>query len=511
MNKTAAGIIVASCIVIAIVVVVVVIPRLTPAEEPTYELTVSSTEGGSVTAPGEATFTYDEGEVVDLVAMAAAGYEFVAWSGNVATVEDVDSASPTITMNGDYTITAEFKAEETPAVEYTLTISSIGGGEVTVPGEGMFIYEAGTVVDLVAMAADGYEFVAWSGDVATVADIDAASTTITMSGDYTITASFEDEETPVVEYIMVATWYDLHGVRDNLSGNYRLANYLHSGTAGYAELAGTGADGGRGWQPIGNHEEQFTGTFDGQGYFISGVFINRPDEVYVGLFGYVGVGGVVTDVDLSHMGVSGHEAVGGLVGSNEGMVLDCGATGSVTGSQYVGGLTGINIGSVGRSYSNGSATGTGNLYVGGLVGWNDGTVTNSCSLSSVTGYNVIGGLVGLNSGSVDESYSVGRVMGIGQYLNGAPVGGLVGQNEGTVSNSFWDVENSEMEESHGGTGKTTVELTDIMTFTDTATEGLDSPWDITTVQGFDERDTAFVWNIVDGVAWPFQSWRPYLI
>lgn len=419
------------------------------------------------------------------------------------TVVDVDAAATTIIINDDYSITANF-AEDVPQVQYILSISSTTGGSVTTPGEGAFAYDAGTVVNLVAEPAADYEFLAWSGDVGTVASVALPSTTITMNGDYLIEASFG-------QVILVMTWYDLHGIRDDLGGVYRLANDLHSGTAGYGELAGTGANGGKGWQPIGNYEAQFAGAFDGQGYLISGTFINRPDEVYVALFGYVGVGGVVTSVDLSHMGVSGHEAVGGLVGSNEGMALNCGATGSVTGSQYVGGLTGINISRVGGSYSNGSATGTGNLYIGGLVGWNDGTVTNSCSLSSVTGYNVIGGLVGLNSGSVDKSYSVGPVVGIGQYLNGAPVGGLVGLNEGTVSNSFWDVENSGMEESHGGTGKTTAELTDIMTFTDTATEGLDSPWDITTVQGFDERDTAFVWNIVDGVAWPFQSWRPYLI
>jgi hypothetical protein len=68
-----------------------------------------------------------------------------------------------------------------------------------------------------------------------------------------------------------------------------------------------------------------------------------------------------------------------------------------------------------------------------------------------------------------------------------------------------------MEESDGGTGKTTAELTDIATFTDTATEGLDVPWNITAVDDFDQRDTAFVWNIVDGVSWPFHSWRPHLI
>jgi len=73
-----------------------------------YNLTISSTEGGSVTNPGEGTSTYDEGTVVDLVAEAEEGYEFASWTGNVVTIANVDAASTNITMNGDCTISANF-------------------------------------------------------------------------------------------------------------------------------------------------------------------------------------------------------------------------------------------------------------------------------------------------------------------------------------------------------------------------------------------------------------------
>ncbi len=504
MSKKAAGIVIA-CIAIVIVVVVVVVPRLSPAPQPIYGLTITSTDGGSVSNPGEDSYEYEAGAVVDLEAVPEEGYVFVNWTGDVDAIEDVNAPSTTITMEGDYTVTANF--EEIPAVEYTLTITSGEGGSVTTPVEGAFTYEEGTVVDLVAMAAGGYEFVNWTGDVDTVADVNAASTTITMNGDYSVKANF-------VQVQLLKTWYDLHAIRGDLSGNYRLANDLHSGTAGYAELAGTGANDGQGWQPIGNWEDRFTGSFDGQGYSISGMFIDRPEQIFVALFGYVGSGGVIANVDLTHTGVTGYEAVGGLVGSNEGTVVNCAAMGSVEGRNYVGGLMGINSGEVHNSHSNGSARNTMNFRLGGLVGWNTGTVSNCSSLVSVTGYNLIGGLVGNNAGTITNSFSAGSVTGIGQYLEGYPsVGGLVGVNEedGVVSNSFWDVENSGMDESHGGTGKTTAELSDILTFTDTATEGLDSPWDIAAVDGFDQRDTDFVWNIVDGVAWPFHSWRIVLI
>ena len=73
---------------------------------------------------------------------------------------------------------------------YVLTISSSVGGNVTSPGEGMFTYDEGTVVNLMAEAEEGYYFVNWTGDVGTVADVDAHTTNITINADFSITANF---------------------------------------------------------------------------------------------------------------------------------------------------------------------------------------------------------------------------------------------------------------------------------------------------------------------------------
>ncbi len=73
-----------------------------------YNLNISSTDGGRVTLPGEGTSTYGEGMVVDLVGEANEGYHFINWTGDVSTVANVNSASTTITMNDDYSITANF-------------------------------------------------------------------------------------------------------------------------------------------------------------------------------------------------------------------------------------------------------------------------------------------------------------------------------------------------------------------------------------------------------------------
>ena len=153
-----------------------------------YSLTISSTAGGSVTTPGQGTFTYNAGTVVNLVASPLGGYRFINWTGNVATVANVTAASTTITMNSNYSITANFVV--IPPVQYSLTISSTAGGSVTIPGPGTFTYNAGTLVNLVASPLGGYRFVNWTGNVATVANVTAASTTITMNGNYSIIANF---------------------------------------------------------------------------------------------------------------------------------------------------------------------------------------------------------------------------------------------------------------------------------------------------------------------------------
>jgi len=150
----------------------------------TYDLTTSSTAGGVVTNPGMGTYTYDEGTVVDLVATPNAGYRFDEWTGDVSAVADVNDPTTTITMNGDYSVAAEF------VKTYDLTTSSTAGGVVTDPGMGTYAYDEGTVVDLVATPNAGYRFDEWTGDVSTIADANDPTTTITMNGDYSITANF---------------------------------------------------------------------------------------------------------------------------------------------------------------------------------------------------------------------------------------------------------------------------------------------------------------------------------
>jgi hypothetical protein len=265
----------------------------------------------------------------------------------------------------------------------------------------------------------------------------------------------------------IRTWYDLNDIRDNLAGNHTLMNDLDSTTDGYQELASPTANGGKGWQPVRIFHPYdptaytgFMGTFDGQGYEIHDLFINRPDEGVVGLFGLVGEEGVIKDIGVVNFAVIGDYCVGGLVGGNRGTVSNSYSSGNVTGRSRVGGLFGVSSGTVSNSYSTGTVAGE--WDVGGLVGVNPGTVNHSYSTGIVTGEWAVGGLVGENYDTVNNSYSTGSVIGnsrvggfVGQNLFGGTVnncystgsvigktdvGGLVGDTVvyGTVSNSYYD-------------------------------------------------------------------------
>ena len=188
---------------------------------------------------------------------------------------------------------------------------------------------------------------------------------------------------PPSQNLKIRTWYDLDAVRGNLTGSHILMNDLDSTTAGYKELASPAANGGKGWAPIGGGSWfSFTGSFDGQGYQIRDLFISRPDECCVGLFGFINLGGRIESVGVVNANVTGDleavwhgcNSVGTLVGTNLGTVNNCYCMGSVICEWPAGGLVGDNLGTVSNSYYSGSVTSN---VSGGLVGSNDGTVSNS--------------------------------------------------------------------------------------------------------------------------------------
>ncbi len=219
---------------------------------------------------------------------------------------------------------------------------------------------------------------------------------------------------------------------------YKLANNIDA-----SETVSWNA--GAGFSPVGttlgNYDapltHPFTGSFNGNGYIITGLTINRPTGISpwgVGLFGAVGSAASISNVGLVNLNFTGYGTPysGGLVGINYGTISNVYVTGSVTDG---GGLAGCNYGTILNSYTKGTVTGSSS--VGGLVGNNftAGSIISSYSFSAVNGGPYLGGLVGSNDGNISSSYATGNVSGgAGSYF----IGGLVGHagSTSTISNSY---------------------------------------------------------------------------
>jgi len=267
-------------------------------------------------------------------------------------------------------------------------------------------------------------------------------------------------------------------------------------------------NGGAGFSPIGNTTTLFAGSYDGQGYEIDSLFIDRPATSWIGLFGYTN-GSEISNLGLTDVDITGDTHTGGLVGEqyNVSSIENCYVTGSVNGSNQVGGLVGVNYSSCTISNSYNSSSVIGSNYVGGLVGENStsSTISECYNAGSVSGSSYVGGLVALNSSSstISNCYSTGSV------TESRSAGGLVGWNNGgNINNSFWDTETSGKDTSDGGTGKTTNEMQDVATFTDTTNVGLDIPWDFVG-DPYNDTGTDDYWMIFTG-NYPMLTWQESL-
>ncbi len=142
-------------------------------------LTVVANGGGNVWPPA-GPHPYDIGSNVTLAATPAVNWVFLNWNGDASQ----NSTIIDVTIDTDTTVTANFLR-----VAGNLITSVSGSGDVT-PAPGFYTYDAGATVNIAAVPAPGWQFVQWSGDTGTVSNINSDNTTLTISGDYNITAIF---------------------------------------------------------------------------------------------------------------------------------------------------------------------------------------------------------------------------------------------------------------------------------------------------------------------------------
>lgn len=182
---------------------------------------------------------------------------------------------------------------------------------------------------------------------------------------------------------------------------------------------------GDGWYPIG-YSSPFSGSFDGNGKKITGLFISSG--FMRGLFSDV-VGGTIKNLGIENVNIWVDDdyvgAIAAYIDSTE--IINCYSTGKIIGVySNVGGLVGYaeNKSSFTNSYSKVSVF-TDGSYSGGIVGFlkDTSTIKNCYSTSDVRGHNIVGGIVGYveSSSKILNSYSTGFV----QCVDGS-IGGIAG-------------------------------------------------------------------------------------
>jgi hypothetical protein len=272
-----------------------------------------------------------------------------------------------------------------------------------------------------------------------------------------------------------------------------------------------------GWLPIGTSSASVKCAVNGNNNIISNLYIYRPASQYIGLFGSGDFAEVlIQNLHLRDVDITGRNNVGALMGENPN-ANNCSATGTVTGAgtdtgshRNVGGLAGTGS-SLSGCYTNVSVFHAAQR-AGGLLGLGYGTITNCYSLGSVTRTGGTGvdfnAFIGLAfDATIQKCWTNGSVTYDGASdPTTAGFTSLTGTS--TAQDNFIDTTVSNQNSGGGATGKTTAEMRDIDTFTNTETVGLTAAWDIVLYTGHDGEEATAAWFIDDSVDYP-RLWYEY--
>ncbi len=146
-------------------------------------------------------------------------------------------------------------------------------------------------------------------------------------------------------------WFAKQVNEGNTSLNAVLTENIVVNSGDVLNCNGTKGEGWIDWTPIGDAESnRYTGTFDGNGKTISGLYFNDSSQDYVGLFGGL-ESGTINNVGIVNSYMNGQNYVGGICGSNlSGTIQDCYTMSMVCGTEEIGGICGNNQGSLQNCY-----------------------------------------------------------------------------------------------------------------------------------------------------------------
>ena len=324
------------------------------------------------------------------------------------TAEDGKEIMPLITVTSkdwpSQTLTAESSgAYLLPNGEYSYTISC--SGYKTVRGD-FKVEDAAVAIPAVALAVQ----TAWDGETYTPPQKDADGTYLIGSPDELM-------------------WFNQNA---QMTDSARLTADICINEDVKADTASLYK-----WTPISNYDKRYTGSFDGAGHTVSGLYIVTTNGTKgIGMFGYAGTGSMISNLTLADSIINGTaNYTGGIAGDAYDM-QNCHVLKSVTvtGTQYVGGVAGYVDHSISKC-SNAATVTASSSNVGGITGNMNGRNMLACYNSgTITGASLVGGLAGAlySGGTIDSCYNTGTV----KATKGV-AGGLLGNfRSGTLTNSY---------------------------------------------------------------------------
>ena len=220
------------------------------------------------------------------------------------------------------------------------------------------------------------------------------------------------------------------------------------------------------WTPIGNSDNIYQGTFDGNGKTIRNLYINATSD-YTGFFGEAHEGGCIKNITfdnakvkstgdystgilvgdagpcmieniktLANCSVEGKVYVGGIAGKSSSDIINCENHAEVKGTRFLGGVVGRygGSGSITSCANYGAVTGT-QTYVGGMAGYfASGTIQNSANYGDIKGTNSVGNLIGFaDKCNLNNVLGTGNVTAISNTKRGGLLVGFISQSSSTAS------------------------------------------------------------------------------
>lgn len=242
--------------------------------------------------------------------------------------------------------------------------------------------------------------------------------------------------TTQTQAIAISNVTQLQDIQNNLGLNYELVNDIDaSSTASLNDGAGFMPIG---LTPIGEQTNSFTGSLNGNGYTISGLAINRPSTLCIGMFGTLGATAELSNINIINATIVGGNYSGILAAyTHPGSIINnCHVDGNITGGLYTGIIAGVAKSNIALSSTTGSVTGS--AYLGGFVGYNEGSIAQCYTTANVTGTHATlahtGGFTSSNEapGTITECYSTGTVTNAAGFI----AGGFAASSGGLISNSY---------------------------------------------------------------------------